>query len=155
MKIDTSILGWLKSLFYGLASLFIWIESTGINSYVLAVLLIFMAVDMFLGWIKATVVIGLENPTSKKAKKGILAKLVMFVIPVVVGLIWKAFDSSENAFKIVNTLLTGLMVAEGYSIIANAGTIYSGEPITEFDAVTYVFKKTGEKIKTLLEKILG
>ncbi len=155
MEIDKSIIGILKSIFYLIASGYVWIESVGLNAYVLAVLLIFMASDMILGWIKATVVFELENPTSKKAKKGILAKIVMFAIPVVVGLIWKAFDSSDNVFVIVNTLLTGLMIAEGYSVIANAGTIYSGEPITEFDAVTYVFKKTGEKIKTLLEKIMG
>ena len=83
----------------------------------------------------------------------VLTKLIIFVVPAVAGLIWGAFDK-ESAFKIVNLLLTALMVAEGYSVIGNAYTIYTGEVLSEFDAITFVFKKTAQKIKLLLEKLM-
>ncbi len=154
MNIDTSIKGIFKSFVYVFACIFTWIESTGLNAYVLTVLAVFMALDMFLGWIKASVVKELDNPTSKKAKKGILVKSVIFVIPVVVGLIWGALDDKDTAIKVVNVQLMGLMIAEGYSNIGNAYAIYTGEELSEFDAITFIFKKTGGKIKLLLEKII-
>lgn len=112
-----------------------------------------MTLDMILGWYKASIIGSLENPTSKKAKKGILAKCIMFVIPVVVGLIWGIFDN-EKALNVVNTLLIALTIAEGYSNIANAYSIRTGQELSEFDAVTYVFKIIAGKIKKLLTKIM-
>lgn len=155
MKIDTTEKGFFEAMVYVIGGFYAWIESTGLNAYVLNVLVIFIALDMVLGWAKATVVKGLENPTSKKAKKGILAKAVMFVIPVVSGLIWAAFDDRETAVKVVNVQLMGLMIAEGYSSIANAYAVYTREELSEFDAVTFVFKKTAEKIRLLLNKVMN
>lgn len=155
MRIDTSIKGWAESAVYVIVGFYAWLNSTGVNAYVFSVLAFFMALDMSLGWVKAKRVHELEDPTSKKAKKGILTKLVMLVLPVVVGLIWGAFDDHESAFKVVNVLLTGLMVAEGYSCIANAHAVRTGELLSEFDAVTFVFKKTAEKIRNLLEELMG
>ncbi len=153
MKIDTSIKGVLKSVLYAVVCTYSWFNEQGINAYALSVLLGFMALDMVLGVWKAKSVSELDNPTSKEAKKGIVTKLLMFVIPVVVGLIWGLFDR-PNALKIVNMLIVALAVAEGYSIIGNAGAIYTGKNITEFDAVTYVFKAVGVLIKSVLERLL-
>ncbi len=155
MKIDIGIKGLLKSLLYFVAGAYAWIENTGLSAYVLTSLALFMALDMVLGWIKASVVVGLDNPSSKKAKKGILVKSVIFVIPVVVGIIWGALGDTNTAIKVVNVQLTGLLIAEGYSIIGNAYAIYTGEELSEFDAITFLFKKTGEKIRFLLDKIIG
>lgn len=154
LKLDVSFSGIMKALFYAVVCMYSWLESTGINAYVFSVLIGFMTLDMVLGWCKASIVESLESPTSKKAKKGILAKIIMFVIPVVVGLIWGIFDK-ENALRVVNTQLIALTIAEGYSNIANAYAIYTKEELSEFDAVTFVFKKAGKGIKDLLTKILG
>jgi phage-related holin len=153
MEIDYSKWGYLKPLIYIVVSAYTWVDNVGVNAYVFSVLAVFMVMDMILGVWKASVVKGLNNPTSRRAKKGILTKLIVLVIPVVVGLIWGAFDK-ENALRIVNVLLGALMVAEGYSNIGNAYSIYTGEVLSEFDAVTFVIKKVSEKIKTLLEKII-
>ncbi len=153
IQIDTSIKGILKSVVYAIICTYSWLNEQGINAYALSVLLGFMITDMALGIWKAKRVSELENPTSKEAKKGIITKFVMFVIPPVGGLIWGLFDK-PNALKIVNMLIVALAVAEGYSVIGNAGAIYSGKNITEFDAVTYVFKVVGALIKNVLEKFL-
>lgn len=152
IQIDYSLLGILKAISYAFFCTITWLESKGINSYVFYVLIAFMVLDMILGWIKASVVKELENPSSKKAKKGILTKTIMFVIPAVSGLIWGIFDK-ENAIKVINVQLTALAIAEGYSNIANAYAIYTKEILSEFDAVTFVFKTTANKIKSLLGKI--
>lgn len=152
MNLDTSMFGWLKSAGYIIACTYAWIDEKGINAYVMSVLLCFMALDIILGWIKASIIKELDNPTSKKAKKGILSKSIMFAIPAISGLIWGAFDK-EGAIRIVNLQLMALMVAEGYSNIANSYTIYTGEVLSEFDAVTYVFKKTAQKIRGLLGRV--
>lgn len=155
MKIDTTIRGWIESFIYIIGGAFAWIESTGLNTYVFTVLAGFMSLDMLLGWIKAKVVPELENPTSKRAKRGILAKSVMFVIPVVVGLIWGALGDKSTAMRVVNVQLTGLMIAEGYSNIANAYAIYAKEELSEFDAVTFVLKKIAHGIRNLLDRFMN
>ena len=154
LKTDTSFLGMLKSVVYVFPVVYGWLSEKGIDPYVFYALLGLQMLDMFLGWGKSSVVKTLENPTSKKAKKGILAKIVMFVIPVVAGVVWGVFDK-ENALKVVNTLLAALVVAEGYSCVANSYSIYTGEELAEFDAVTYVIKKLAERIRNLLTKIMG
>ena len=153
MKLDISIGGILKALLYCVVCAYSWLETHGINAYVFSVLIGLMSLDMLLGWGKASTVKTLENPTSKKAKKGILAKTIMFVIPVVVGLVWGIFDK-DNALNVVNTFLIALAVAEGYSNIANAYAIITGEELSEFDAVTFVIKKAAEQIRNLLSKII-
>ena len=80
MKIDVSEWGYLKPLVYVVVGIYTWIESVGINTYIFTVLFAFMLLDMLLGWIKATVVEGLENPSSKKAKKGILTKIILLQV---------------------------------------------------------------------------
>lgn len=152
MKLDTSAFGWLKAVGYAIVGFYTWIESVGINAYVLSILLLFMILDMILGVVKSHTVTGLK-PSSDVAKKGVLTKMIMFIIPVVSGFIWSVFDK-DDALKIINLQLTALMVAEGYSNIANAYAIHTGELLTEFDAVSFVFKKVAQKIKGLLEKIM-
>lgn len=154
MKVDTTAKGILASLVYFIGAAYTWIESTGLNPKIFTILAIFIFLDMVLGWIKAATVKDLPDPSSKKAKKGILAKAVMFVIPAVLGLIWWALGTKEVAMKVVNVLLTGLMIAEGYSNIGNAYTIYTGEVLSEFDAITYIFKRAAQIIRKMLAKLL-
>lgn len=152
LEVDVTPIGIGKAVLYFFAGVYTWVESHGIDAYAFHLLIGFMVLDMILGWVKSSVVKELENPTSKKAKKGILTKCVMFVIPVVSGLIWGIFDK-DNAIKVINVQLTGLAIAEGYSNIANAYMIYTGEVLSEFDAVTFVIKKTAEKIRSLLDAV--
>lgn len=153
MKIDYSIKGWLESITYGFVAAYSWIGSTGINARIFTILATLMLLDTFLGVWKSIAVPEL-TPTSKKAKVGGLTKILIFVIPAVFGLVWGLFDP-EGAFKIVNTQLSILAVAEGFSCVGNAGAIYTREVITEFDAVTYFFKKSSDKLKNLLKKLLS
>lgn len=152
MKIDNSAKGWFEVLTYIIATSYAWLNGKGIDAYVVSVLLGFMILDMILGVWKSIVVSTLENPTSRKAKRGILAKVMMLTIPIICGLIWGAFDARDG-IRITNMMLTALMIAEGYSNIANAYSIYARKEIEEFDAVTFVFKKTAEKLKNFLEQI--
>lgn len=153
MKIDLSIYGLVKSIGYLVVGAYTCVGETGINAHVLFVLFFFMLLDMILGVIKAITVPALDNPISRKAKKGILTKIIMFILPIVSGLMWSTIDK-DSAIYIVNLQLTALMVAEAYSNVGNAYTIYTGEVLTEFDAITFVFRKSAEKIKSVLEKIM-
>ncbi len=153
--IDTTTKGILKSLVYVFAGAYAWIEGTGLNPRIMTALAILMPLDMVLGVWKSIVVKGLKNPSSKVAKKGILVKVVVFVIPAVSGLIWWALDNKETALRVVNVQLAALMIAEGYSNIGNAYTIYTGEVLSEFDAFTFMFKRIGGNIRKLLDKIIG
>lgn len=153
--IDTTGKGILKAILYVPAGIYGWIEGTGLNPRIMTALAILMALDMVLGVWKSIVVKELKSPSSKVAKKGILVKVVIFVIPAVVGLIWWALGDKETALRVVNVQLAGLMLAEGYSNIGNAYTIYTGEVLSEFDAITFIFKKTGSSIRKLLNKIMG
>ncbi len=151
--LDTSFNGILKSIAYGVICTYSWLEDTGINAYAFTVLIVFMSLDILLGTIKAKRLKELANPSSKEAKKGITTKAVMFMLPVVAGLLWGLFDK-ENAVKVANTLLIALALAEGYSVIGNSYMIASGKVVSEFDAVTFIFKSVSESIKKVLEKLL-
>lgn len=153
IQIDTTLKGIFKAISYAFVCLFSWLNDKGLDTYALGVLVFFMICDMFLGVWKAKRVLELENPSSREAKKGIVTKAVMFTIPVVSGLIWGLFDK-ENPMRVVNTLVTALAIAEGYSVLGNAGAIYSRKNLTEYDAVTYVFKTVSSIIKKVLEKLL-
>lgn len=153
IQVDTTVKGVLQSISYAVICVYSWLTDKGIDTYAFTVLLVFMLLDMIFGAWKAKRVKELANPTSKEAKKGIVTKAVMFTIPVVAGLMWGLFDK-ENALKIVNTLIIALAIAEGYSVLGNASAVYSRKNITEYDAVTYVFKTVSSIIKKVLEKIL-
>lgn len=153
LQIDTTMIGIAKAISYFFVCFYTWLHSTGIDAYAFHVLVVFMVLDMILGAWKAKRVKELNNPSSREAKKGIATKLIIFTIPVVSGLIWGLFDK-ENPIKIVNTLLVALALAEGYSVIGNAYSVYSRKKISEFDAITYIFKSVSNAIKNLLEKTL-
>ncbi len=154
MKVDVSDKGLFQSLIYVFSGVYAWIDGVGIDARIMTALAVLMLLDMITGIWKSIVVKELNNPSSKTAKKGILTKFIVFVIPAVVGLIWWALGDKDTAIRVVNVLLSGIMVAEGYSNIGNAYTIYTGEVLSEFDAVTFMFKKVGGRIQKLLEKTL-
>lgn len=155
MNLDLSVKGFLKSLVYVACAAYTWVNSIGIDAYLIVALAVAMGLDMLLGWIKAAKVDSLTNPTSRRAIHGILSKSVIFAIPVVVGLVWGAIDSSETAMKVVNVQLMGILIAEAYSVIGNVYAIYTGESLSEFDAFTYLIKATGKGIRKLLEKMIS
>ncbi|MEQ3501144.1 phage holin family protein [Tenacibaculum sp. SSH1-16] len=152
--IDYSTSGIFKAISYVFFCFYTWLNSIGIDAYAFYTLIIFMFLDIITGLLKAKRVPNLKNPSSREGKKGILSKIIMFVIPVICGLMWGLFDK-QNALKVVNTLLVALAMAEGYSAIANAGSAYSRKNLVEYDAVTYVFKSISSIIKNLLEKLLN
>ncbi|SED10768.1 Bacteriophage holin family protein [Tenacibaculum sp. MAR_2009_124] len=154
IEIDLSLKGIVQAISYLFIGFYTWLNSVGINAYAFHVLVFFMVLDMCFGAWKANRVPELSNPSSREAKKGIVSKIIMFSIPVVVGFMWGLFDKA-NALKVVNTSLMALAVAEGYSVVANAGSVYSRKNLVEYDAVTFVFKTTSRIIKNILEKILN
>lgn len=152
-EIDNSWSGIFKAIIYGVMCIYSWLESKGIDAYAVYTLIGFMSLDMILGAIKAKKIDLLPNPSSKEAKKGITTKAIMFIIPVVAGLLWGLFDKT-NAVKVANTLLIALSIAEGYSVIGNSYMIVTGKVLSEYDAVTFIFKSLSNAIKILLEKSL-
>ncbi|WP_440880627.1 phage holin family protein [Tenacibaculum sp. C7A-26P2] len=153
MEVDFSLKGIIQAVSYLAICFYSWLNSVGIDAYAFHVLLLFMVLDMFFGVLKAKKIPELKNPSSREAKKGIVSKIIMFSIPVVVGFTWGLFDKN-NAIRVVNTSLIALAIAEGYSVVANAGSVYSGKNLREYDAVTYLFKVVTRLIRGLLEKFL-
>lgn len=150
IKLDSSFTGFLKSGAYIFSFIYCFLESKGIDAYAVFLLLGLMCLDMVLGVVKARKIKELKDPSSREAKKGIATKAVMFMLPVVAGLLWGLFDK-ENATKIANVLLIALALAEGYSVIGNSYVVVTGKNITEYDAVTFIFKSVSKGIKMILE----
>lgn len=153
IKIDKSWTGFFKSLLYGFMCVYSWLESQGIDAYAVFVLMGLMSLDMLLGVVKARKLKELENPSSKEAKKGITTKVIMLILPVVAGLLWGLIDKS-NAVKISNLLLVALALAEGYSVVGNSYSVLTGKVVSEYDAVTFIFKSVSNGIRLMLEKLL-
>lgn len=154
MKIDTSSRGILGFLAYAAIGTYEWINAQGFDAYVVTSLAVLMVLDMCLVWVKFSIHKDLPNPSSKEAKLGVLKKTLILLLPLLIGVAYRIVTHDISvSIKIINVALSALALAEIYSNIGHIYTIYTGEILSEFDAITFFIKKIGQIIKGLLEKV--
>lgn len=130
------------------------LTSVGINANFLMILSTLMAIDFLVGFLRAWLIPELDDPTSKRAILGLVKKGVILILIGVLALVFSVV-SLEAMPYMVNTLIAVFAVAEGYSILANIYCIYTGEVLTEFDAVTLIIKSVGKYLEKLIKKLLS
>lgn len=75
---------------------------------------------------------------SGRAWLGVMKKVATMIFLLSIALVLKATNIAEIQY--IQTVLSILIVAEGYSITHNVYAVYSGEILPEFDVITIFLK---------------
>ena len=127
---------------------FVWaMQYLDMDGEVLGILAILLVIDLITGWSK-TVSLG-EKPKSRRLAKGIIAKSVLILIPLVMALGFKGLHIDTTAVFYV--VIDALILSETYSIVANIYTIRTGKFAEEYEVISKILKL----IRTMLDKLLG
>ncbi len=126
---------------------FIWVmQYLDLEAEVISIFAILLSIDLVTGWAK-TVSLG-EKPRSRRLAKGILAKSVLLLMPIVLALGAKAIHM--DATVLVYVFINALILSEVYSIIGNIYTIRTGRATEEYDVISKILKV----IRTMLNRLL-
>jgi hypothetical protein len=119
--------------------------------WLLAILII---LDTLTGSLRA-IVIDARSFTSAALRNGVLAKLLLLLIPLVVAIVAKSvpepFDSMVMAS--VSGSIAILALSEAYSTISNVGAIISKQGGAEMDGVSFIISKLLGIFKSILDSI--
>lgn len=146
--LDTSFFGWCKAAFYIIVGIISTsVHYIGVKNDIVLTLTTLMIADWLTGILKAHQLnIAL---TSKKSNKGLLEKLMLLIIPVSIGAVFKVINIPIGIT--IQTVFSLLIVTELYSLIGNCYCIYTKEDIKEYDAVSAAIRWIRKIIFTALK----
>jgi uncharacterized membrane protein YbhN (UPF0104 family) len=74
--------------------------------------------------------------TSRRMRLGVMSKAVIITAPITISLVGLGIGIDMSF--IAQSVVTALILSEGYSIIGNLYTARTGVVTTEFDAIAYI-----------------
>jgi phage-related holin len=118
----------------------------GISPESILILTAVIVIDIITGVLKSATLHGWHSITSSKFSAGVLAKLLLILIPVTLALAGKGVGLDL-------ALLTGgsisvLILSQVYSIIGNIHAMQTLDEKNEFDAVAFIMKQ----LRDILER---
>lgn len=139
----------LKASLYALA-LFIdpILIYLGIKADVLGIYALLLILDFITGVVKAWRVPSMSVKSSI-AISGLIAKLIMIMIPVVLGLLLRVVNKNESG--LIDAVVGILCLAEGYSILGNIYSIRTREKHEEWDAVSGIIMLIKKRIRKAIQ----
>jgi toxin secretion/phage lysis holin len=114
----------------------------GLNEETVIIFFCLLLIDFISGVAEAKV--NGESITSEKAKKGVIKKLTLFILPFIVIAVMKGAELEGVATFCTHLVMGVLIASEGYSILGHIYNINTGKRLPEQDALT-----------ALVEKIMG
>jgi phage-related holin len=143
MKIDTTLSLFMASF----SGVFAFLGISPVQFTILAVL---MFLDFITGIAKAYR-LDRNSVTSSEMRVGIISKLLYLLVPLVIALTLHGVNMPEFGYWIISFSINALVLAEGYSVLANIYTFKTKKVIEEIDAISYVLRL----IKNRLDKYVG
>ena len=117
----------------------------------LNILAILLLLDVITAIIREWI-IDKKSISSRIAIIGIVSKMLTFMLPFIVALVFKGIGFDVRL--LAGTIVSILVVYEGWSVISNIGQIRAGDrTINEYDAISYLIKKIQDIFKGMLENI--
>lgn len=146
--LGTSTLTTIKFISYPIVAMAMYLKLPTEPLNILAILLL---LDIVTGIVRE-IIIDKSNISSRIAIIGIVSKMLTFTLPFVVALVFKGIGFDVTL--LAETIVSILIVYEGWSVIANIGQIRAGDKtINEYDAISYLIKKIQDVFKEILENI--
>ena len=122
----------------------------GLSTEAYGILGVLMLLDTITGIIRSGTIHGWRSITSHTAEVGLLAKLLLLMVPLVVAL--SAKGSGIDLHWVASGSLTVLILSEGYSILGNVHATYLKEDLKEFDAINFILTKLRDAVEKLIKK---
>lgn len=122
----------------------------GFNTTSVAVLGIFILLDIVTGLLSSYRVNGKRDITSKSLSFGILFKMLLIMIPLLV--VWTGKGVGIDLMVFGVWAMNILIVSESLSILGNIQEIKTGKEVPEVDAVNMLFSKIREVLMQLLKR---
>lgn len=116
----------------------------------ITVLTVLMVLDFFTGVSAAVQIDGFKSITSKRMIAGIVAKMLILMIPVILLLLGKGIGIDLNEYTQGAVVI--LVISEAYSNLGNIQSFRTGKRVAEVDAVSIVLKKVRDLVLFILEK---
>lgn len=104
--------------------------------------------DVITGIVRSALLLGLSSIRSSIAIRGVISKLLVFLIPIVIALAGKGIGLDLS--PLAQASVTVFILSMTYSILGNIRSIQTGQPKQEFDAIQYVMNQ----VKGLLQNII-
>lgn len=122
-----------------------------INTEALALYFSLLAIDLSTGVMAAFVV--KEEMTLSRFNAGIIAKFLMFIVPIVVAVIVKI--QGDDLLWFIKWTIVVLAVSEAISITNNVRKATKKKPLPELDAVALIATKLREILEITFNKSSG
>ena len=90
--------------------------------------------------------------TSKKMKEWIVGKILIFIIPFIVAIVFRWIGREGVSEYFVSIIISTLIVSEGYSAIGHIYNFKTGKHFPENDAVSQLLHKIWELFKKKLDE---
>lgn len=119
--------------------------------WILAALIL---IDTFTGAVKALVV-DARSFSSAALRNGVLAKLMLLLVPILIALLAKAVPEPGATLLLssVNGVIAVIALSEAYSILSNIGHIVGKQGGSEMDGVSFVISKLLAVIKSIFDSL--
>lgn len=124
--------------------------ATGLESDAVLILSVFMLVDTLTGIIRAGITKGWRNVTSMKLMSGIIAKLLVLLVPLIIAI--AGIGAGIDLRILAKAALSILILAEAYSILGNIHACITKKDSKEFDAVAYILTMFRTVVENFLSK---
>lgn len=138
----------LKNISY-VAAFIAGSEFLGFNPEALAALIFLMLLDLITGVIRAGIVNGGRSIKSSILRNGILAKVLLLVSLLAMGITTEGVGLDIGLFS--QGVVSVLMLGELYSILGNVHSVKTGEKKVEFDAVGWLLGKVKDALNNVLK----
>lgn len=121
----------------------------GISKESILVLTAVIVIDIITGVLKSAALRGWRSITSSKFSAGVLAKLLLILIPVTLALAGKGVGL--DMALITQGSISVLILSQVYSIIGNIHSMQTLDEKNEFDAVAFIMRQ----LRDILESSMG
>lgn len=119
----------------------------GLNIQAVAILTVFLLLDIVTGVLKSVVIYGGRAFSSRSLSHGVLSKLLLITVPFI--LVWAGKGAGIDFTEFANNSLKVFILAEAYSILGNIYAIRIKKEVREFDAISWIL----ENIRTVLLRL--
>lgn len=122
----------------------------GLSTDVYGILGVLMILDVITGIARSGTIHGWNSVTSRVAEVGIVAKVFIFLVPMVLALTAKG--AGFDLHFVASGALTVLVLSEGYSILGNIQSIYLKKDLQEFDAINFILTRIRDIVERIIRK---
>lgn len=132
-----------------IAAFFATTTYLGINHESILILATVIVIDIITGVLKSASLYGWREITSSRFSAGVLAKLLLILIPITLALAGKGVGLDLGL--IAQGAISVLILSQVYSTVGNIHAMQTKDEKNEFDAVAFIMRQ----LRELLEKSMA